>query len=67
MMVLEPKANVYWIGEIESDVRKTIYKWGKFIESQIPEAEQCTMIYDLERDEKWKINGRKKLKDKKLK
>ncbi len=60
MMVLEPKANVYWIGQIESDVRKTINKWGKFSEAQIPEAQlqrselHCAMIYDLERDEKIK-------------
>ncbi len=24
MIVLEPKENVYWIGQLESDVRKTI-------------------------------------------
>ncbi len=39
MMVLAIKANVYWIGHIESNVRKTINKWGKFIEAQIPEAQ----------------------------
>ncbi len=39
-------------------MRKTINKWRKFIEAQIPEAQlprselHCTMIYDLERDEK---------------
>ncbi len=50
MMVLEPKA----------DVRKTINKWGKFSEAQIPETQfkrselHCAMIYDLERDEKIK-------------
>jgi len=60
MMVLEPKANVYWIGQIESDVRKTINKSGMFSEAHIPEAQlqrselHCTMIYDLERDEKIK-------------
>ncbi len=58
IMVLEPKANVYWIGQMESDVRQTNNKWEKFIEAQIPEAQlprsefHCTMIYDLERDEK---------------
>ena len=52
MVVAEPKANVYWIGQIEQDVRQTVNKWGKFIEAQIPEAQllksefQCTMIND---------------------
>ncbi len=65
MMVVEPKAKIYWIGKIEPDVRQTITKQEKFIEAQIPEVElprsefHCTMIYDPERDEKWKINGRK--------
>ncbi len=65
MMVLEPKANVYWIGQIESDVRKTINKWGKFIEGQIPKAQltrlefHCTMIYDLKGDEKMENNWQK--------
>ncbi len=37
-------------------MRKTINKWGKCIEAQIPEAQlqrselHCTIIYDLERD-----------------
>ncbi len=58
IMVVEPKANVYWIGHTQPDVRQTIHKWGKFIEAQIPEAHlqksefYCTMIYDSEKDEK---------------
>ncbi len=58
MMVVEPKANVYWNGHIQPDVSQTIHKWGKFIEAQIPEAQipksefHCTMIYDSEKDEK---------------
>ncbi len=58
MMVVEPKANVYWIGYIQPDVRQTIHKWGKFIEAQIPGAQlpksefHCTMIYDSEKYEK---------------
>ncbi len=58
MMVVEPKANVYWIGHIQPDVSQTIHKWGKFIEAQIPEAQlpksefHCTIIYDSEKDEK---------------
>ncbi len=57
MMVVEPKANVYWIGHIQPDVRQTIHKWGKYIEAQIPEAQlpksefHCTIIYDSEKDE----------------
>ncbi len=58
MMVVEPKANVYWIGHIQPDVSQTIHKWGKCIEAQIPGAQipksefPCTMIYDSEKDEK---------------
>ncbi len=33
MMVVESKANVYWIGHIQPDVSQTIHKWGKFIEA----------------------------------
>ncbi len=53
--------NVYWIGQIEPDVEKTINKWGKFIEAQIPEAQlprsefHCTVTYDLEIDLKKEI------------
>ncbi len=52
------KADVYWIGHIQPDVRQTIYKWGKFIEAQIPEAQlpksklHCTIIFDSEKYEK---------------
>ncbi len=55
---MEPKANVYLIRQIESDVRQKINKLGKCIEAQIPEAQlqrselHHTMIYDLERDVK---------------
>lgn len=58
MVVAEPKTNVYWLGQVEQDVRQTVNKWGKFIEAQIPEARlsksefHCTMIYDPKRDEK---------------
>ncbi len=72
IMVLKPKANVYWIGQIELDVRKTINKWGTFIEAQIPEAQlprsefHCIMIYDLERDEKIEKKWQKKTEGQKI-
>ncbi len=39
MIISEPKANDYWLGQIEKDVRQIVNEWGKFIEAQIPEAQ----------------------------
>ncbi len=73
MMVVEPKANVYWIGHIQPDVRQTIHKWGKFIEAQIPEAQlpksefHCTLIYDSEKDEKIEQEWQEETKEQQIK
>lgn len=56
MMISQPTVNVYWLGQIEKDVRQIVNKWGKLIEAQIPEARlprtefHCTMVYDPEMD-----------------
>lgn len=70
MMVYEPKANVYWMGQIENDVGQVINTWGKFIEAHISEAQlpksefHCTMIYDSESDTKIERNSKRKLEAK---
>uniref|UniRef100_A0A4W5Q3E0 ribonuclease H n=1 Tax=Hucho hucho TaxID=62062 RepID=A0A4W5Q3E0_9TELE len=64
-------ANVYWLGGIEVDVDKTVRRWGRFIQAQIPKAVRvkseyhCTMQFDPNQDpvldKLWAMeaNGRK--------
>ena len=71
VMNTEGTANVYWLGGIESDVDRTVRKWGKFIQAQIPKAVRakseyhCTMQFDHHQDplleQLWDMgaNGRK--------
>jgi len=60
----EEWANVYWLGNIEEQIREQVWKtWGKFVEAQIPKAEwpktelHSTMIFDEKQEpeiqEKW--------------
>ena len=56
----EKLTNVYWLGEIEEQIRKQTWDvWGKYIEEQIPKATRpktelhCTMQYDG-KQKKWR-------------
>lgn len=62
MIISQPNANVHWLGKLEADVEKSISKWGKLIEAQIPGLQtpvtefHYTVINDSECDteiEKW--------------
>ncbi len=72
IIISEPTANVYCIGQIEEDVRQIVDEWGKFIEAQIHEARlpktefHCTMIYDPEKDTEKEKNWQEKTKGQKI-
>lgn len=65
MMVLTQGVNLYWSGEIEDPVCKTLQKWGMFIEAQLIDARKlrlvyhCTMNLDKNRDLEFEEVGKK--------